>query len=256
MKISRLLLALPFLAYGLTNVTGTIGGDIGYRFDKWKLQGDLSGSKVIEKAQNLEGMTIGLDGRLLLDDFYLRGRGSFMLTLSNPNYLRMVGGTQQTSIRLDSKYGYNIDAAFGYMFFWGCDFISLAPEIGFAYQSLDLTTNKTVSAGTPFIGISSGVKVAPDWYFALSLSYHFYGYNSADIINGSNLSASKETKGAYSGPDLKLMLNYVPVEHWSVGLGYQFKYLYTNRKDYTATLTRANMRWLTNTATLNLAYTF
>lgn len=256
MHITRLLLALPFLAYGLHNISGTLSTDIGYRFDTWRLNGQLSGSEVIEKAQNLEGMSLGLNGRLLLDNFYLRGRGSALLTLSRPNYLRMVGGTPQTSLRLDKREGYNFEAAFGYPFYWGCDFISLAPEIGFSYQSLALTRGKSVKAGTPFIALASGVKVAPNWHLNLGFGYHFLGLNRADIVHGSNLGVAKETKGTYSGTDLKVSLDFSPVESWSIGIGYQFKYLFTERKDYTSTFTHANMRWITNTATFNLAYTF
>lgn len=256
MRFAHIFLALPLLAYSVESASALIGTDIGYRFDKWQLKGLVGGSDVIEKAQNIEGISFGLNGHLLFDRFYVRTHGSFMLTLSQPSYLRMVGGVAQSSLPLDKKHGYTTDFGVGYQVYRRCDLVAISPEMGFSYQNLKLARDKTVSTGTPFVGLLADIKVAPSWHLSLGFDYHFLGFNKADIIDGSNLNVAKETEGRYRGTDLRVLLNYFSADSWSIGIASRFKYLFTNRKDYTSTFTRATMRWITNTVTLNIANTF
>lgn len=252
-KILALISIAPLTAFGL-NVGGSVGLESGYRWDEVKYSGANSGINTKVKVDNLNGLTAGLNGRLTLDDIYIRANGAYMWTLSTP-ITTATNGSNTIEISLEKEYGYDVGGAAGYNFYFNEGEFSLAPEIGFAYSKLYINTNVPESAASPFVGFDFNWMFSTDWKFGFLFDFHFFGFRSSQLLSGGLPPADPVTKGKYMGPEAKIAFDYSFTENWSLGLAYRFKYLFTGKENFGA-FTDTKETWMTNNATVKVDYTF
>lgn len=237
---------LPLAAFGV-NVGGSVGIETGYRADVIKSK-STAGS---ERTKDLNGINLGLNARLTINDFYMRGNGDYVWIVTTPKFIDVTG----TTTPLTKEHGFDAGGAVGYNFYFNNGEFSLAPEAGFAYQSVDVVSGITEAAGTPFLGFDFNWMFASDWKFGFLFNWSFFGLRSSEAVTVSGKTPGKATKGHYMGPEAKVSFDYSFTENWSMGVAYRFKYIFTNKEDI-AGLTGEKEFWATNNATLKVDYTF
>jgi len=236
---------LPLAAFGV-DVGGSLGLETGYQMNTLKETFDGGW----EKVKDLNGMSLGMNGRLTINDFYMRAGGNYVWILQTPSYIDSAGDTAN----LKKEHGFDAVGAIGYSFYFNNGEFSLAPEAGFSYQSLDLFTKITENAGAPFVGFDFNWMFSSDWKFGLLCNWNFYGFRRSDVLSQSG-KTERVTQGHYMGPEAKVAFDYSFTDNWSMGVAYRFKYLFTG-KENVAGLTNEKQSWTTSHATLKVDYTF
>ena len=245
--------AAPLAAFGI-NIGGSLGLETGYRWDTFKSTSTLDDLAVVEKIDHLGGATVGLNGRLTLDDAYIRANGSYMKTLSTPQFVITTDGDVDVNVSLTKEHGYDGCGAAGYNFYFNQGEFSLAPEVGFAYSALGVAPGTTQSIASPFVGFDFNWIFSTDWKFGFLFDFHFLGFRKSEILTDSNATATI-TDSKYMGPEAKLAFDYSFTENWSMGFAYRFKYVITGKED-NAGFIGEKQAWMTNSATLKVDYMF
>lgn len=241
---------LPLAAFGV-DVGGSIGLETGYRSDNIKSTFDGGW----EKVKDLNGISLGVNGRLTINDFYVRGGGDYVWILTTPKYTDSAGD----AVDFTKEHGFDAGGALGYSFYFNNGEFSLAPEAGFAYQNLTTVTNlagidASEAAGLPFVGFDFNWMFSSDWKFGFLFNWSFFGFRSSDLTSASG-KTTRVTDGYYMGPEAKVAFDYSFTDNWSMGVAYRFKYIFTG-KENVAGLTNEKQAWTTNNATLKVDYTF
>lgn len=258
LKKFTLLGTLPFMAFGV-DVGGSLGVESGYRWDVLKVTGkDTSDSdaSIVEKVDNMKGVSVQLHGRLTLNNFYLRANGGYNKILSTPQFVITDNGVSTPALSLSKEYGYDAGGAFGYTFMFNCEEFSLAPEAGFAYQKIYPDRNVSEAAGSPFVGFQFGWDFSNNWLFTFGFDFHFLGFRCSEVSSNSRGTAATTVKnGSYMGPEAKVAFDYMFADNWSLGVAYRFKYMVTT-KEVMGVVTNCDQSWMTNDATLKIGYVF
>lgn len=240
------LVALPLTVFS-AHVGGSIGLESGYRSDTIRSTFTFESIPISSRVKDINGINLGLSGRLTIDDFYIRGNGDYVWILQAPEYSDSIG----LDLPLSKEHGWDAAAAIGYNLYTNKARLSLAPEVGFSYQSLDLAEGITHSAGTPFIGFDFGWMLSSDWKLGLLFNWNMFGLRKSDALDGT----LKVTEGYFMGPEAKISFDYSSCGKWSIGFAYRLKYIYSTVESY-AFLVDEQKTWLSNNATIKVGYTF
>lgn len=241
-KVMAALGLLPLAAFSL-DVGGSIGLDTGYCTNTYKNTGklisDVTTTK-FEEFEDLDGLNLGINGRLTLNDFYMRGYSDYLWILSTPK----LTSTELGTTTLPKKHGFSAGGALGYSFYFNNGEFSLAPEVGFAYQDIYFQDSIGEHVGSPFVGFDFNWMFSSDWKFGLLFNWNLPGFRSL----------AKMTQGYFMGPEAKIAFDYSFTDNWSMGVAYRFKYIYTGSISINNINAKSN--WMTNNATLKVDYTF
>lgn len=260
-KLLALLGLAPLAAFAV-DVGGSLGLESGYRTDKIKIEGAAAGyADFTQEVKHLNGLSLGMNGRLTLNDVYFRANADYTWILSTPKWSAGTDG-YVVSIDLPKKHTYDLGGALGYTFCLNDGEFSLAPEVGYSYTRANISSDSEYlngsvnqSIGSVFIGCDFNWMFSTDWKFGLLFDFHFLGSRRSELFNVTALDRSTLTTGKYMGPEAKVAFDYSFTENWSMGFAYRFKYLFTGR-DNGAGFTDAKQTWVTNQATVKFDYAF
>lgn len=248
----RTLLLLPAFAAASVQTTATMDLAVGYRIDRYEQKSVINNAAGSATFKDLGSTTIDLSGRLSFNhDFFVRSFGSFGFMTQTPK-LSIAGGSDSLG---EKKYAFAVGGAVGWQFNFSCDAIALFPEFGYDYTRLKFDSARYIGVGAPFAGLGLTWDFTRKAALNFGFEYAFAGARREIFYRDGD----KITSGSFQGPKGKIDLTYNLNPQWSLGAGYTFRYLFSNKRDFTLTagsVNGLNTTWTTHRAMVNVGYTF
>lgn len=261
----RSLCFFPIVSWAL-GLGGEVSFEGGFRWDHYDQSGSLpadSTTRVRNKIDRIHLGTFTTEGRLTYDDAgYLRIKGSYGSIVTHPKREVTVGAITSPSLIDTREFAYDIGAALGYTFdLFAGDFL-IAPEFGYGYSRLKIDETDNLGFGAPFFGVELKWSLVEVWRLKLHFDYYFLGTRREKLPPPTAGLTSEDTlflsEGRVQGPEGALFFGYDFNNHWTLGVQYRLKYLFTESVilDGTSTTWKEKTSWTSNAISLNLGYIF
>ena len=259
--------AFPAMGWADLGLGGMFSIAGGFRWDHYKQEGSSpahSTTHVRNKIKHIHLGTFAVNARATYDDAaYLRIVGRYASVVTRPYREVTIGAASSLSTIDNRDFSYDLGIAAGYTFdLFAGDFL-IAPEFGYGYARLKIDENEHLGFGAPFAGFEVTWTPVQVWIVKLHFDYSFFGSRReklttpiAGITPGSI--PLYLNQGRVQGPEGALYFGHTFNHHWSLGVQYRLKYLFTNERTIhgTSTTWTEKTSWTTNSLSLKLGYIF
>lgn len=242
-------------AVSFGEVSGTLGLQGGFSFDRIRLWGERLGDELEDKTTNIHGALAELAGRVRLNQLYLRSEFYYTKTFSTPQHLSHLAGVPSWPTYLPKRYGKGFSSALGYLFALGKEF-SIGPEFGYMNKRIMIDFGAFEVAKSFFVGFESTWTDAKKWRARFALDAYMLGWRKSEFIRDVMFIPFVTRVGRYYGSDLRLGADYTFCQWISLGLDYRFQFLQTTKKPMSRLFVGTRNRWTTQriTAALNMEF--
>lgn len=232
---------------------GEVGVSAGYQIETLKQQYEASGTEHKIEFDQIGAPVSELSALFSFNhNVYLRGAGALGESHFGFRKKHYEDGVLISETTGTKVYARSWLSAIGWQFDFADSAYTLCLEGGYQYSALKyvITENLRQRCRSIFLGMLAHLPLNSRWFVDLSIDYIFSG-TRLERVEGEDFNMGK-----YQGPLTSALLGVDFSEHWSVGLNWKMRYLFSDHTSSTATLKNEHSRWLMNRFVLLLSCRF
>lgn len=217
---------LPALTFATVAVDSSLDLSIGYHWDSYQQSATIDNDPGTSKYKNLNGPTTTLKGDISFNrSFFVSGSALYGWNTQQPS----LTVPEVPTIYGEKDYLFEVGGSVGWLFDLCQNKVTLYPAFGYSYSRLKFDSARYLAVGAPFIAFGMDWEMAPKWRLHTGLEYAFAGVRREIFY----APGARLTDGSFQGPRGKLSVGYAITDQWSLGLGAQVRYLFSQKKNFT-----------------------